>query len=276
MEKMATLRSQLRNPVLTDVVLRGRLPDLRYIENGSLGRRLREVALINRGLLVRHLRNNRGMSGRRRRGGSGRRRPALGGKSLVLRLSDHLLRLGAVLISVNPQLLLSPSAVLRSKILELRGLLVQHPVGLPELLIDELLVLDVDEGAQVDDDRGNQAEAPERKPLDEEVGDERGKEALPCTLAAVRNNLYPHSVESYRFNAYRTANVKVLNEDDALELNDEEVDELLEVVRQTLQRVLPDHVVLARTHLRSETTAESSLASNLGERGACHYCQIFP
>lgn len=72
-----------------------------------------------------------------------------------------------------------------------------------------------------------------------------------------------------RFCAYRSADVEVLNEHHALELNDKEVDELLQIVRKALQGVLADHVILAWAHLCSKSMAQSGLSSDLSERSAC-------
>lgn len=44
--------------------------------------------------------------------------------------------------------------------------------------IDHILVLDVDERAEVGNSRGNQSQAPKWDELDEEVGDQRCKERL--------------------------------------------------------------------------------------------------
>lgn len=110
----------------------------------------REVGLLDRNLLLSHLRS-RNRSSR----SSGRRGAAPGGEGLALCLSNHFLGLVAVLISVHLQLLLRAGAVLGSELFELIGLLVQEQLSLAELLVDELLVLDVDERAEVDDERGN-------------------------------------------------------------------------------------------------------------------------
>jgi hypothetical protein len=91
---------------------------------------------------------------------------------------DGLGRLRRVLLSVSLNSLGCISGVLRGKIPELRSLLVGDVVALVELTINGVLVLDVDERAQVSNGSGNQRQAPERNELDEEVRDEGSKEGL--------------------------------------------------------------------------------------------------
>jgi len=63
---------------------------------------------------------------------------------------------------------------------------------------------------------------------------------------------------------YTNSGVDVLGEDDALELDDEEVDKLLGVLERGLEGLARNGVVLARAHLRCETSVEDQLASSLG------------
>lgn len=51
-------------------------------------------------------------------------------------------------------------------------------VSLLKLSVDDLLVLDVDKRAHVCNSCSNQSQAPERDELDQEVGNQRGKESL--------------------------------------------------------------------------------------------------
>lgn len=75
--------------------------------------------------------------------------------------------------------------------------------------------------------------------LDEEVGDQGSKE---CS----------------------NGNVNILSKDNALGLDNEEVDKLLDIVQETLQRCFGDGEVLARPELGGETLSKSELSSNLG------------
>ena len=63
-------------------------------------------------------------------------------------------------------------------IFELVGLLVDDVGGILQVVIDELFVVDVDEGSKVENGGGNKAEAPERSEFDEPVGDQRSGECL--------------------------------------------------------------------------------------------------
>jgi hypothetical protein len=99
-----------------------------------------------------------------------------GGASAVL--VDGLLCLGSVLLSVALYGLGSISSVLVGETLDLRSLLASDLAALLELGINNLLVLDVDEGSEVGDESRDQGQAPERDELDEEVGDQGSEEGL--------------------------------------------------------------------------------------------------
>ncbi len=64
--------------------------------------------------------------------------------------------------------------------LDLSCLLIEDVASVAEVLIDELLVLDVDERAEVHERDAHEREAPERKPFDQPVRHERGDECLAC------------------------------------------------------------------------------------------------
>ena len=66
---------------------------------------------------------------------------------------------------------------------------------------------------------------------------------------------------------YQKSCPEVLDEDDALELNDEEVDELLRIVQEALKGFLGNDEVLLWSHLRSNTISKHCLACNLGCSG---------
>ena len=62
---------------------------------------------------------------------------------------------------------------------------------------------------------------------------------------------------------YQKGCPEVLHEDDALELNNEEIDELLSVVQESLERLFGNDEVLLRSHLRGDAISQHSLACNL-------------
>jgi len=60
----------------------------------------------------------------------------------------------------------------------LAGLSVDNLGGVPNLLVDELLVAGIDQRRNVDDGDGDERKTPERKKFDEPVGNQRGSESL--------------------------------------------------------------------------------------------------
>jgi hypothetical protein len=67
---------------------------------------------------------------------------------------------------------------------------------------------------------------------------------------------------------YSNGNVDVLGEHNALRLDDEEVNKLLDIVGHALKRGLRDGEVLARPELRGKATSESRLSDNLRSGGS--------
>lgn len=65
-----------------------------------------------------------------------------------------------------------------SQVTDLGGLLVDHVRGVGDVGVDDFAVLDVDEREEVGHGREEQGEAPGRRDLDEEVGDEDCCEGL--------------------------------------------------------------------------------------------------
>jgi len=59
----------------------------------------------------------------------------------------------------------------------------------------------------------------------------------------------------------------VLNEQNALELNEEEVHELFEILQNSLNRLLRDSVVLPGTERTGESLGEDQLSSKLKRSG---------
>jgi hypothetical protein len=93
-------------------------------------------------------------------------------------LVDRLLCLVGVLLGKTLNSLGSVSGVLVGKTLDLSSLLAGDLATLLELGINDLLVLDVDEGSEVGDEGGDQGQAPKRNELDEKVRDQGSKEGL--------------------------------------------------------------------------------------------------
>jgi hypothetical protein len=72
---------------------------------------------------------------------------------------------------------------------------------------------------------------------------------------------------------YSNGCVHVLGEHNPLGLDNEEVDELLNIVQQALERSLGDGEVLARPELGGQTATKGKLPSNFG-RGSNTECQV--
>lgn len=99
-----------------------------------------------------------------------------GGTSTVL--VDGVLSLGGRLLGVTLDSLDGITSMLVGKLLDLLGLLVGDVVTLLKLSIDDLLVLDVDEGSEESNEGRDQSQSPKRNKLDEEVGDQGCEEGL--------------------------------------------------------------------------------------------------
>jgi hypothetical protein len=119
----------------------------------------------------------------------------------------------------------------------LLGLLVDDGAGVLDLSINDLAVVDVDEGNGVDQGGEEKSKTPGRHDLDEEVRDEGDEEGT-------------------------NGDKDVLAEHDALELNNEEVDELLNIIQRRLEGLARDGVVLARAHARGKATVHDKLADD--------------
>lgn len=66
---------------------------------------------------------------------------------------------------------------------------------------------------------------------------------------------------------YGSRSIDVLGEEDALSLNDKEVDELVDISDQSVEGLAGDGVVLARTQLAGQTVAKDGLTGDLSEDG---------
>jgi hypothetical protein len=91
---------------------------------------------------------------------------------------NSLLSLVGIILGQALNRVCSVGSVLAGKILDLLSLSIDQVVALLKLSINDLLVLDVDEGSEVGDGGSNQGQAPERDKLDEEVRNQRRKECL--------------------------------------------------------------------------------------------------
>ena len=101
-----------------------------------------------------------------------------GGRGFVLGLANNLLSLGRVLADGRLDGLAGTSGVLSSQVPDLACLLSDDGASVVQLLINEPLVLDIDEGSEEDDGGGDEGNAPGWNNLDEKVADQGGGEGL--------------------------------------------------------------------------------------------------
>lgn len=151
--------------------------------------------------------------------------------------------------------------MLGGEVLDLVGLLANDVTSVLKVGVNDILVLDVDEGSEIDGACEEQSEAPKGKPLDENVRGEEGEKGLD--IVSKRSRLGRGN------DTYTNRCPDVLGEDDALELNHKEVDELLKVVEEALERLLGDGQVFARSHPGSQAISKQRFSSNLGRRSDC-------
>jgi hypothetical protein len=73
-----------------------------------------------------------------------------------------------------------------SKVLQLVGLGVNHPMDILDLSINDFAVVNVDERAQIGDGDSNQRQPPQWEELDQPVGSKGGREGLefPSALSS--------------------------------------------------------------------------------------------
>jgi len=141
---------------------------------------------------------------------------------LLASTSDQVLSFRCSCPGILFHRLQSLAGVLCGEILDLAGLLADDISGMLKLSIDELFILDIDQWAKEENASCDQGHAPERHDLDEIV---RQKCSQECN----------------------SSNRDVLGEDNALDLNDEEVDEIFQVVKRGFEGLLGDLVVSSRS-----------------------------
>jgi len=160
--------------------------------------------------------------------------------------AEELLSLGSVVTHVLLGDVGGLGGVLAGDGAELVRLLGDDLAGAVELGVNEFLVGGVQEGDHEESSSGDQGKAPEGNDLDEVVGDEGADESS-------------------------SRNTNVLSEDDALSLNDEKVDELVDVSYGGIERLSGDDEVTSGAELGSEAVAEDELAGKLCKDGGAKH-----
>lgn len=199
--------------------------------------------------------NLRGFCGGNRRGGA------------TTSIANILLSLGRVVPNILLCGISGARSVVASELLDLLGLLVDNIGGVGDVVIDELLVGFVNERSHEQDRRGDESKTPQWDDLDQVVGEEGTKESLRLVNA--------YSGIS-RIKSYSDGGKDVLCEDDALRLNNEEVNKLMNITSERIKSLLGNSVVLLWANLGSQALTEESLSSNFGSNSypKCHPCKL--
>lgn len=148
--------------------------------------------------------------------------------------------------------------VLTGNGLDLFRLLVDYLSSLGHVVVNGFLVRLVDQRGQEEDRGGNERESPERHKFDEVVCEKGGHKCLSQLV---------HEQDVWRDSTHDTRNQGILDKDDALRLNDEEVDELVHITQTGIERLLGNGKVLARAELRRQTDGQQCLTGNLCKHG---------
>lgn len=157
-------------------------------------------------------------------------------------LANEGLGLGSILANVLLGQLGSLLGVLLSDGLQLSSLGANDVASTVKLGIDNLLVGLVDERAEEGESGADQGKTPVGNDLDEVIGEESGE-------------------------GNEAGNVDVLSEEDALSLDDEEVDELVNIANSAVKSLLGNSIILARAQLSGEALVENGPAGNFGGNG---------
>ena len=178
------------------------------------------------GLHLGRVREVRGLDirGRRHRFGRGVGVVARLGRLRRRGTAHILLCLGAVVIDILLHHASSISGVLAGNTLQLMSLVVDNGLGVGNVGVDELAVVDVDQRTQVSTGNGDEGETPQRQPLDQPVGRECGRESL---LVSTRFHL------ACKY-SYRSRVDDILGKEDPLELDQTKIGQLLEVLQHRL------------------------------------------
>lgn len=146
-------------------------------------------------------------------------------------------------------------------VFELVGLGANDGLSIADLLVNGLAIPDVNKGTEVNGGHGNHSETPERDDADQPVTSEGSSESLED----IRNDLWGTSGKTY------TNGVNdVLGEQDALELDKEEIHQLRHILKHGFGSFLWDGVVAAGAEGARDSLLEDNLAYNLDGGGHCN------
>lgn len=204
---------------------------------GLLGGRGRELGLLLHGV---------GLLGRSRRASAA---------------PKHLLDLASVVTSV----LLSERGDLLGLLLgdltDLSSLGVNDIGGILKMLVNQLLVGDVDQGKDESEQGAHNSKAPVGNELGKMVRQESSNSNLFTSLAF--GSYYLRRMPCTHSQRHRNA----LNKEDALRLDNDKVDKLVEVANQVVDSIARHCVVATRPELCGKPAVKEKLAHNLGGHG---------
>lgn len=228
---------------------------------GGQGRLLDLEVLLRGGGEVAVLNSRGGRSGWSGRGRGSLRR---GGAA-----PDHLLGLGGVVADILLGDLSGTGGVGAGGLAKLLSLGVNDLLGVLKVVVDKLLVGSVDQRGGEDDGGADERETPVRDDLNEPVREECADADL-----AGGTNVSPSQettcvevawwVPGY---TYSQRSPDVLGEDDALSLDDEEVNQLMNIADQDVKGLARNGVVTTRPELTGNTSVHDSLPGGLSGNG---------
>jgi hypothetical protein len=149
------------------------------------------------------------------------------------------------------------------EILELVGLGADNLLKVGDLLVDDFTVADVHERSEVGNGHGDNSETPERNETDEPVASEGSSESLET----YQNTAFGH-IARQRV-TYGNSVDDILSEQNALELDQEKVQQLGKVLQDSLMGLLGNGVVAARAERAGNALLEDELTGNLNGSGHC-------
>lgn len=183
----------------------------------------------------------------------------LGSSGRATLATQHLLNLAGVVAGV----LLAKGSDLLGLLLgnaaNLGGLSLNDVRGVLDVLIDQLLIGDVDQGQDEGENSAKDGKTPVRNQLRKVVADEGKDSGLQCQLR------YNGSCTSGRTNSNR--NGHVLHKQDTLRLNDDEVDKLMSVTNEAVDGLTRHRIVSTRAKLRGKAVVKQELAHHLSRDG---------
>jgi hypothetical protein len=168
--------------------------------------------------------------------------------------SDQILSFGRIVSNILFCGIGGARSVVAGELLDLLGLLVNNAGSIRDVVVNELLVGLVDEGRNEEDGGGDESKTPQWDDLDQVVREESTEEGLTMLVSAF--------VRLWGWITYSNRGKHVLCKDNALRLNDEEVDELIEVTSDAIEGRLGNSEILLWAKLGRQALAKDGLTKH--------------